>query len=128
MAAECWLWTGYCDSKGYGIAGFKGKARKAHRVSFELTFGPIPAGAHVLHSCDNPPCVNPHHLHLGTHTDNMREKVARGRDFNARKTHCHRGHPFNEANTYITPNGRRNCKECRRVARRLHLARRKAAA
>ena len=124
----CWLWIAYRDSKGYGSFGLDGKVRKAHRVAYELTYGPLPEGAHVLHSCDNPSCVNPQHLRAGTHVDNMRDRVEHGRDPNAKKTHCESGHPFDATNTYVTPDGRRNCRPCRAHARRAYLARiRKAA-
>src|SRR4051812_22074657 len=98
---ECWLWTAYRDAAGYGRFGLAGKVQKAHRVSYELAVGPIPAGAHVLHSCDNPPCVNPDHLRVGSRIDNMRDKFMRGRDYNASKTHCDHGHPFTADNTYF---------------------------
>jgi hypothetical protein len=73
--AECWGWTGYTNEHGYGHAA----RRYAHRVSYELTFGAIPRGLHVLHRCDNPPCTNPSHLMLGTHADNMSDAKLKGR-------------------------------------------------
>lgn len=76
----CWEWVGSKRDYGYGQVYFKGKpARKAHRVAWELTHGPIPEGLDVLHDCDNPSCINPSHLHLGTHQQNMDEMVVRGR-------------------------------------------------
>jgi len=80
----CWEWTGYKDR--YGIFGIEGKNLKAHRVSWEITFGPVPEGLHVLHKCDNPGCVKPDHLFLGTHTDNMRDMVVKGRGGRAKLT------------------------------------------
>ena len=76
---HCWFWRASRLKGGYGIIGISGKNRLAHRVSYELHHGPIPEGMLVLHSCDNPSCVNPAHLHLGTQADNMREKAERGR-------------------------------------------------
>lgn len=78
----CWLWTGCLDRRGYGqIArgGKHGGHMKAHRAAFTLTNGPIPGGGHILHRCDNPACVRPDHLFLGTHADNMQDMWAKGR-------------------------------------------------
>jgi len=78
----CWVWTG-CRSKwGYGQIGSKGRMARTHRVSWELTRNrPVPEGLHVLHRCDNPPCVRPSHLYVGTDLDNARDRVARGRSW-----------------------------------------------
>lgn len=124
---DCWEWTRQRDRYGYGRFWLEGKHRKAHRVAWELTRGPIPAGLYVCHSCDNPSCVRPLHLHLGTNADNQREAVARGRNYHARKTHCKHGHPFDEANTYWPRAGKRDCRACIRERRR-RCDERKAAA
>lgn len=79
---DCLVWSGACRNKGYGVirAGGKGSSIVAvHRLAYELWVGPIPDGLFVLHRCDNPPCCNPAHLFLGTHADNMRDMVAKGR-------------------------------------------------
>lgn len=83
----CWPWIGGKDDRGYGKASVGGqKWKRAPRVAWELTNGPIPDGLHVLHRCDNPPCVNPAHLFLGTNRDNHADKVAKGRQ--ARGERC----------------------------------------
>lgn len=75
----CWLWDGSCNGHGYGQIRVKGKNRTATRVSWELFKGKIPDGMHLLHRCDFPPCVNPDHLFLGTHRDNIHDALAKGR-------------------------------------------------
>lgn len=79
----CWNWTGATDKDGYGYLASATNgvrwSKKAHRASYEEFIGPIPEGEMVLHSCDNPPCINPAHLHLGDHKVNAQEMVERGR-------------------------------------------------
>lgn len=78
--ASCWVWRGYTQRYGrIYIGGGVTKWRHAHRVAWELEHGPIPAGLSVLHKCDNPPCVRPAHLFLGTQADNLRDMFNKGR-------------------------------------------------
>lgn len=76
---ECWEWMGSRNEHGYGGLRVDKVLVKAHRLAWELTFGPIPAGLDVLHHCDNPPCCNPVHLFLGTALDNSQDMVKKGR-------------------------------------------------
>lgn len=79
----CWLWSGAPGDSSktgqYGRFRINGPQEKAHRASWLLYRGDIPDGLHVLHSCDNPACVNPHHLFLGTNLDNVMDRVSKGR-------------------------------------------------
>jgi hypothetical protein len=75
----CWEWLAAVNEHGYGRIRWEGRSQKAHRVAWMLWEGPIPAHLDVLHICDNPRCVRPAHLYLGTHADNMRDMFTRNR-------------------------------------------------
>ena len=114
----CWIWTGMANEAGYGRYRPDGRKKVfAHRAAFEMHKGAIPDGAMVCHVCDNPACVNPDHLYLGSAADNMRDKVARGRSRNQNsvKTHCIRGHKLTPENTYGDKRwgSRGGCRLCR---------------
>lgn len=79
MASGCIEWTGYTDPKGYGRLSVASGEVLAHRIAYGMHYGAINNGLHVLHRCDNPSCVNPAHLFLGTNDDNMADKVRKGR-------------------------------------------------
>lgn len=81
---KCWEWQASTGHFGYGWIAWGKRPEHAHRVSWLLTYGEIPDRLFVLHSCDNPSCVNPKHLFLGTHLDNARDKEAKGRHIPAK--------------------------------------------
>lgn len=78
MSGECWLWQAATDQR-YGTFWDGEKRVKAHRYSWQITNGEIPLDLLVLHSCDTPLCVNPNHLRVGTHAENNRDTITRGR-------------------------------------------------
>ncbi len=75
----CWEWLGPRHWLGYASIWVEGKNQPVHRVSYQTFKGPIPKGLYVCHTCDNPPCINPKHLFLGTHIDNIKDAVSKGR-------------------------------------------------
>lgn len=76
---ECWEWEGVIAGGGYGSLWFEMRQYRAHRISYLINKGDIPEGLFVMHSCDNRKCVNPNHLSIGTHSDNMRDCANKGR-------------------------------------------------
>lgn len=123
--AGCWVQTKGFEFKfkvdngtpGYRAFCYRGKSMPAHRASWTLHNGPIPAGMVIMHKCDNPPCCNPDHLKLGTRAENNKDAAAKGR-YNYHKSHytkCANGHDFSPDNTRITKQGFRACKTCQRI-------------
>ena len=78
---KCWTWIGATNKNMYGYFRVNDKIKKSHRISWEIKYGQIPEGKRVLHHCDNPPCVNPEHLFLGTDKDNSQDALNKGRLF-----------------------------------------------
>lgn len=122
LATRCWIWTRAKARFGYGVSRIDGRIHSTHRVSWAMAYGDIPAGLNVLHHCDNPPCVRPDHLFVGTQRDNSLDMWSKGRwdkwKSAAKKrghTHCARGHEWTAVNTYVRPGGRRECLTCVRL-------------
>lgn len=115
----CLEWIGWRTATGYGSTYFAGRTAVTHRLMYEAAKGPIPPGMKVLHSCDNPSCINPLHLTVGTDAENIRQSVERNRHHEAKKTHCERGHELAGENLYVDPDGRRHCKHCERANSRM---------
>lgn len=116
LAAPCWLWRGTVRSDGYGAIQIHGEQWRAHRLMWVLMRGGIPNGMEIDHLCRTRACVNPQHMEVVTHRENCR----RGSGWagqHARKTHCPKGHAYDEANTYRRDT-MRYCRQCHREAER----------
>jgi len=114
---DCWVWTAGKDWDGYGEFSIKHRPIKAHQFSWIVTNGSIPKGLFICHHCDNPSCVRPDHLFLGTAKDNYQDSVVKGRASHHganRKNICIHGHAFTKENTHINPNGHQICRTCKR--------------
>jgi len=111
----CWQWNAGTNSYGYGWFRFNKRPYLAHRFSlyfyrddFDLNSEKL-----VLHKCNNPLCVNPDHLYVGSNHDNMNDLIRSGNFYQKKKTHCPQGHEYNEVNT-LRYNGWRRCAICHR--------------
>jgi hypothetical protein len=118
VGGPCVPWSGAVDDDGYGRVSMDGKWRRAHRVAYEKSFGPIASGLVIDHLCRNRLCVNPLHMEPVTNAENiLRGDGATAR--NKRKSVCKRGHPFTGST-----HGGRMCKTCRREMRKQARAKR----
>lgn len=124
----CMLWLSPPLSTGYGQFWLKGRKVTAHRVSYFLAYGGIPAGLHIDHvkarGCRHRHCVAPAHLEAVTMAENNRRSESAPAK-NARKTHCKRGHVFDGPNTFIDPRGGRHCRACQALHQRAYRARKR---
>ena len=132
MTGNCQEWEGERFPSGYGYVSSAERREYgtplAHRVAWIKANGPIPDGMKILHSCDNPPCVNLAHLSVGTQSKNIADAVARGRITHLGKaqrsrTHCARRHAFTPENTRVNTDGSRSCRTCRREDQANYTAR-----
>ena len=110
----CWIWLAAVNNQGYAFFGCRSRGawrmELAHRVAYAALVEPFPPGTESDHLCRVRACVNPDHIEPVTHSVNR----LRGANSSSNRTHCPRGHPYNEANTYHYPDGRRGCRTCHR--------------
>ncbi len=118
----CWEWLGVRNPNGYGSFSFRKSPFIAHRMAYLLEHGKLPEKLFVCHQCDNPGCVNPAHLFIGTASDNVQDMLAKGRHHQQKKDQCKHGHAFTKGNTLqrfsATGAPRRECKACQMTRNR----------
>ena len=125
--AQCWEWTASKDGGGYGHIWMRGKLKQAHRVSYEWKYGAIPKGLVLDHfRCSNRGCVNPDHVRAVTQRENALRSDTSLAAMGLATTHCPKGHEYDEENTYLRPDGKRVCLECKRAKGRKWMAKRRA--
>jgi hypothetical protein len=126
-SGNCWIWTSTRINTGYGLTGSRPKRLLAHHAAWLASHGSLPQPVEIDHTCHNEdaeclggrtcphrPCVRPSHLRIVSHQVNVLS--GRGTSaLHARKTHCPRGHPYDGANTYVSPKGSRECRMCRKA-------------
>lgn len=111
--AECWVWEGYVNQDGYGRVRYRGRLQLAHRIAWQMEGWAIGTGMRILHTCDNPRCVNLTHLFEGTQADNITDMLSKRRGYQQKKKCCPRGHPYDANNTRFYRGGR-VCRACDR--------------
>jgi HNH endonuclease len=131
QADGCWLWQGPLDRDGYGLRSSRAYEKqivRAHRRMYELVIGQIPDDLPLDHLCRVRRCVNPDHLEPVTMRENLMRSPVAPAAVNTRKTHCIHGHLFSHGNTYVTSDGRRQCRTCLRDRNRARRQRARCAA
>jgi len=124
----CWEWIAYRNPDGYGTFSIRHWPCMAHRISYEYYYGEIDPNLTIDHLCRNRGCVNPYHLEQVTIKTNIRRGLTglvnnnrKGKDtHNGRKTHCKRGHEYNEKNTYYSKLGR-DCRKCKALRQKQYI-------
>lgn len=132
----CLIWTGRVDRDNYGMTQVDNKTLRTHRVIYALLVGPLDSSTFIDHACHNQDracpggrdclhrrCLNPYHLDKASNRENLLRSTRSIAGANARKTHCKRGHAFDDENTYVMANGGRYCRAC---ARERYAARQRA--
>ena len=115
MDTNCWVVTEGFNNRGYGKLPFSWEGRKSHRYSYYLNVDQnFDRSKLVCHHCDNPPCVRPSHLFLGTAKDNGQDMSKKGRSRGQKVTHCPQGHEYTKENTFIRKSKARQCLTCKR--------------
>lgn len=117
MQTKCITWKKYRNKDGYGKLTYKGKDYLAHRFIYEQIKGLIPKDKEIDHLCRDRSCINIEHLEAVSHLENM----SRGIFFNSLKTHCNNNHIFNIKNTRTSKSGKRFCRICDRIRKRMNL-------
>jgi hypothetical protein len=124
----CWEWQGHCahfrgikpGQRGYAKGSAYGKSIRIHRWMIEATQRKLQPGEVARHKCDNPPCINPDHLHPGTQKDNIRDAIAQGKQqfHPSRYTACKNGHQYTPETLWVDKYGFRHCRTCQRIRQR----------
>lgn len=124
-ASGCCEWQAYKKDTGYGLVRVGGRTMQAHRASYECLVGPIPSGMEIDHLCRNRSCINPRHLEPVTKRENQMRGMAPG-ILIYKSGKCAAGHQMSGSNLYISPNGKRGCRQCMRSATRRYNEKKRA--